>query len=794
MASLIIIIDDEPAMERLVLGILKDEVRSGKYELRFFDNCDVAFDFLRENGHEVDVILSDINMPGKLDGMNLLLAVKQLEIPAKTIILSALYDVKRARMAIRNGAFDYMAKPLDAKDLAFSIERAVNYVKQQRSHAQLIENQNVLKVQLADRDIKFKALANAAYDAILMVTQENRVNYLNKAAESMFKLDISFLEKNIVLVDDLILFTKNTNKNTWDQIFSLGELSRGGTFEFLAVDTQKKEFPVEVSVSVLELQNESYMIFIVRDITERKNIEVFKRAVEIAEAQNRAKSDFLARMSHEIRTPMNAIIGMAELLLSTELSEEQIEYARTVMFSADFLLNIINDILDFSKIEAGKLSLEPEDISVYDIVNGVTEILAPLAYKKQIEFISYIGPEVPLTIHCDPSRLKQVLLNLLSNAIKFTDQGEVICSLTTQISEQGEKLLCFEVRDTGIGIAPQDIKQLFKQFSQINRKDAKGRMGTGLGLAISQRIIQMMGSLITVKSELDKGSVFAFELKTPADLPILPFFGPYKKAKMLIYLENHVTAKTLEQYGRRWGIDVEILSPLGNQNIQDTAAFDVIVFDKKSLKKPKQKKAIEALCDKNREALSLCLAYSLKNHFDTSPRHLEYRYLLKPLKVYQLLKHLVLPLNPENQLLREYVQGLEAVHQSADTKTDYRSGDFQVLIAEDSNINRNLLRKILITAGLNVDEARDGQEAFELACKKNYDLIFMDVQMPRMDGLEATRRLRESGCEAPIVSVTASAFYNELKECYQAGVVDCLTKPYKQKDIHILLAKYLQNK
>ena len=642
---------------------------------------------------------------------------------------------------------------------------------------------------------ELETIFNHSYDAIFLVNHETyKIVACNPAAVQLFETEG---EEKIM---DTALFSlrkyelkeeerqKIDNPEPWSQ-------------ECEFVTHSGKEFWGNIAYTHFVLHNESFLLVRITDISRQKEAEqALIIAKEKAEEATLSKTQFLSTMSHEIRTPMNAVIGMTGLMLETELDEEQREFAETIRISGENLLGIINDILDYSKIESGKMELEEQSFDIINPIEDVLDLLSSKAAENKLELLYYCEQDVPKAIVSDLTRIRQVLLNLVNNAIKFTPTGEVFVAASLKEKRGEHNLIQFAVKDTGIGIPEDKMHKLFESFSQVDASTTRKYGGTGLGLAICKKLVNLMGGEIWVESKEGEGSTFFFTIlaKTGVSEQKNPFQGNMKDLKgkrVLLVDDNHTNLKILSWQCKNLGLkSLTVSDPLKVPDLISQEFFDLAIFDyqmpgmdgaelARSLKKnfPDLRTPIIML-----SSLGAELAPSDKSLFEV--------YLNKPVRQATLCKHIINALL--NKQSAEDLKKVQVDQQKATKEVTNESRKIRILVAEDNLVNQKVATRILGKLGYIPDIASNGLEAVKAVETITYDLVLMDMQMPEMDGIEATKQIIKRAGDQPrplIIAMTANAMKEDQERCYAAGMDDFISKPVKKERIEEALNKWFSH-
>jgi two-component system, sensor histidine kinase and response regulator len=669
-----------------------------------------------------------------------------------------------------------------------------------RENNELIERRVVERTkELEAANDRFRAVTQSAHDAIVAGDAEGNVISWNRGAETLFgHREDEILGKPLeILMPESY---REPHRRGLRRYLETGEARViGKTAELQGLTKDGREFPIELSLATWSTAQGTFFSGVIRDITHRKEAEQAQAAaLEAAQAANRAKSEFLANMSHEIRTPMNGILGMTEVLLETELAPEQRESMELVKSSAESLMCVINEILDFSKIESGRLELDAAEFDLHELLGNTLKTVALRAHRKGLELTCDIAEDVPERVIGDSTRLRQILVNLIGNALKFTEKGEVVLQARLCEGTADGYRIQFAVIDTGIGIPLEKQAVIFDPFTQADGSTTRRFGGTGLGLTISSRIVALMGGKISIDSEVGRGSTFRFDacfgISQTTDAPK----RRRKRLKLkglavLVVDDNETNRRVLSGLLRMWDMRPTVVDgaaaavaelrralAAGQQYplmLVDSMMPDVDGFQ-----------LVEELRQEPGLAPATIMMLTSADRQNDAARCRSLRmagYLVKPVQADELQLAIIAALTDAIENGRAVSTNKSQSNGAAGRAA--KTASLRILVAEDNPVNQRVALHMLQKAGHSVASAVNGKEALEALARETFDLIFMDVQMPEMDGSEATRRIRaeeaRTGKHVPIVAMTAHAMKGDRERCLDAGMDDYVTKPIQKAEL-----------
>jgi signal transduction histidine kinase/DNA-binding response OmpR family regulator len=629
-------------------------------------------------------------------------------------------------------------------------------------------------------------LDNIAH-AVVKLNADLRIAYINPTAREMLGVKEDVIGEDISRV--LLLRTP-------DSAVSIESIERIARHQYSTLpfpegaELESKDgviYPVDGTYTPL-MPSGAVVSF--RDIGERVRLDALRNEKEAAEAAAAARTQFLANMSHEIRTPMNAVIGMTGLLLDTKLDKMQLEFVDTIRTSGTHLLSVINDILDFSRLDGGAIEFEHYAFDVRTCIEEALELVAPMAAEKSIELCLMAESTAFSSVMGDAGRLRQVLVNFVNNAVKFTEKGEVVVRVEQEVLEGGQVRFLFSVSDTGVGISPQQMERLFKPFGQADASTTRKYGGTGLGLIISKQIIERMGGSVSIESTLGKGSTFSFSIVAFA-VPgrvIDKQNAPILQGKTVLIVDDNATSRRMLRVETEgWGMIVEEADGgLAALEILRQKHVDVALLD---FHMPEMNGVTLAGkihdVSKNRP-IPILLLSSLGMTFENGQEELFRVRLTKPVRAAQLLKQLVIIFH-DNRLPTAPLKKVSIMH-----STGFKVQPLRILLAEDNPVNQRVATLMLQKLGYRADVVANGLEAVAAVQRQQYDVVLMDVQMPEMDGIEATRTIQgklPTEGRPRIIAMTAHAMAGDRERCMAAGMDDYLNKPIEVASLGAALAR-----
>jgi len=655
------------------------------------------------------------------------------------------------------------------------------------SHAQYtINERKKAEEALRESEERYRTIVESIDDGYYEVDLSGNFTFYNEAmcrilgyeADAMMGINLrrSMDEENTAKMFEVFKFVRQTDKAT--RVFDGMIIRKDGDIRY-----------VESSVSLMKENNERPIGFrgIVRDVTERKRAEALNQARVAAEAASRSKSEFLANMSHEIRTPLNSITGLTEILLASELTPEQRDDMEVVMSASYALLALINDILDFSKIEAGKLELEEADFNLRDLLGESLKILAIKTHEKGIELAYRVAPDVPERLIGDPARLRQIMLNLIGNAVKFTDQGEIIVSVACDKKTKTDCSLMFSVADTGIGIPKEKQGSIFSAFQQADGSTTRRYGGTGLGLAVSSQLVALMGGRIWVDSEPAKGSVFSFTARFTISREEAPLLMPefdLKDKPILVVDDNPSHGRILKEILESWGMAPEVVSSAAEAQpvLSRDKALELVLIDA-DMPDTNGFELLEWIKENRMETVMavMMLSHSAQRTRLDRQGAKGLATVTKPIRPSDLLDAIIAVLSSDEE---------SSAKASREARPDLQktTRPLKLLVAEDTPFNQKFILRLLGRWGHRVFLVDNGLKALEAVQQDSFDMILMDVQMPQMDGFEATKQIRaweaQQDLHTPIIAMTAHAMKGDRERCLDAGMDEYISKPISSDTLY----------
>lgn len=783
------------------LIIENDTLCSQKYANRNFQNIHFSKKIYDKDNHEIahfnvyyqSEILSNIS---HLTTQNILILIPAIFLLVFFIIIFFYTSVNKPLNRISNSLQTDDPKKLQpflkGKSEFAQLSRLItDFFAQKNELEEEITAHKQTELKLTEINNRLDNLLNKMPD-LVVVHKNGIITYANPIALSIIGYSAEeMIGRNVLdfIADESLEFAVSTM-----QLRASGAVIPDYELKIKQRDGQIRTTIVRSETIVVD--NEEATLVVLIDISEYKQFEEkITKAKEEAEKANKAKSEFLAIMSHEIRTPMNGVIGMTDLLLQTNLTPDQKEYAETIRVSGESLISIINNILDFSKIESGNMALNEVDFELRTIIEDVLDLFTPQILRKNLEMVYYIAPEVSPFFRGDDMRLKQILVNLVGNAIKFTFEGVIIIQIE-KLEESGNKqIIKFSVQDTGIGIPEHSTEKLFQAFSQLDASTTRKYGGTGLGLAISNRLVNLMGGKISVESKVDYGTTFSFTLPfTKSEvlsekMYLKESYFQFRDKSALFVDNKKASAKFIKLQLENWGFNVylfengtDALNFLKNNPPIDIAILNFHLPEMNGVE-------LAGHINKIKKYQEVPLVLLTK--FGATQNGTEENFdivLNKPLKQSVLFYSLV------NLFSKSKIKNKISDESLSELSTNFsEKHPYKILIAEDNIINQKIVKTILEKLGYRPDVVSNGLEVMNSLEMIHYDIIFMDVQMPEMDGFEATKKIIElypENTRPVIVAFTAQALSDDKEKCMNAGMNDYISKPMRIEDVKNILIRW----
>lgn len=783
----ILYIEDDPGLARLVQKKLQ---RAGYV-------VDIAADgeqgVAKYEADSYDLMFVDQNLP-VYDGLEVIRILSSRGPLPPTVMITGTGDERVAVEAMKLGAGDYIVKDTGAGYLELLPSAIEKLLRQRRA----LDEKQLAEEARRRSEERFRKLFEQSNDAIF-IHQAGRIIDVNQQACAM----LGYSKEQFLEMEIADLYPDEEYRESSKKIDNPQGLH---SIESILFETQFRKadgtvVDVEISSGIID-REKKIIQGIARDITDRKRTEAeLQQATEEAETANRAKTEFLASMSHEIRTPMNAIIGMADLLLESELTPEQQQYVQVFQSAGENLLNIINDIIDISKVEAGHIQLETIEFNLNDIIEKICDVMAVRAHEKGLELVYNIMPDVPTDILGDPTRLRQILVNLIGNAIKFTEKGEIFIQIGKQKITKSSVEILFTVTDTGIGMSAEQAEKIFDAFSQADSSITRKYGGTGLGLAISKQLVELMGGHIMVESKPGQGSTFSFTaqfaIQTKTKKHKEKSALDMKGIKVLVVDDNETNRMILrnslsklgamvtetdsgehgfEEFMRAIKANKPYHLALIDRRMPGMDGFELAKHIKESMGDIKNTAVMMLTSDNRSGDLALCKELDIAF------------YLVKPVKKTALLDAIA-------SIMGRKIESVPGKIPETKPIDFTKTRSFNLLLVEDSADNRLIIQAYFKRASDHIDIAENGAIAVEKFKAGKYDLVLMDVQMPVMDGYTATREIRKWEREqgkrgTPIIALTAHAMKEDVQKSLDAGCTDHLTKPIKRVTLMEAVQKY----